>query len=712
MKASALCSTVFLLSTMPADAQRVHLRIERRETVLGGKAFGTAGAYEKLVGKVEFGFDPALPANALVIDLPLAPRNARGEVEASADFFLLKPVDAAKGNGRLFYEVGNRGTKGMLDVFQNADPSEDPRTPAQFGDGSLMMQGFTLLWMGWQWDVPDGRMRMDLPVATEHGQAITGLVRGNFIPNTRKGAQPLGDRGHRTYAVLDPASPDNVMTVRDNRTDPAQVIPRGKWRFVDGTSVEMDGGFEPGRIYDVVCRSKDPRVAGLGLAGTRDLVSFLKNDRSAENPVPTIRYALAWGLSQSGRFLRHFLYQGFNADVQGRRVFDGVIDDKGGAGRGSFNHRFAQASRDALEHYNILYPVDMFPFTDANEVDAETGESDGLLARAARSGTAPKIFHVLSNSEYFNRAGSLTHTDVRGERDVEPPANTRIYFVSGAPHIMSSALMTHYGALAAKARLNDLDYEPVLRALFDALDRWVTDDAAPPPSAYPKVADGTLVPRELGGWPPIPGFHVPPPQLIAYRLDFGPNWARGIIDNEPPKVGKPFVMRVPAVDVDGNDRAGVRLPEIAVPLATRSGWNYRDSSIGAPDHLAGEIGSYVPFARTRADRERTGDPRASIEERYPDKATYMRKVRAAADDLVARGFLLERDVPGVASDASDAWDLATSKSTAILEFALSVAARWRWAVPLTVLVIAAALLTGSFLTVRAGVRRVRAWRQA
>jgi hypothetical protein len=661
IRSVAILAALFVTVT-PVEAQRVILHVERREVILGGRTFGSAGAYEKLVGKVEFALDPKLAANTTVVDLALAPKNARGEVEFSADFYLLKPVDATKGNGRLFYEAGNRGTKAMLGVFQKAVNSPDPTTAEQFGDGSLMEQGFTLLWMGWQWDVPDGRMRMEMPIATDGGRTITGLVRGNFIPNERAAPEPLGDRGHKIYPVLDPASPENVMTVRANRTDPPRVVPREQWRFADEKSVTLDGGFELGMIYDVIYRAKDPRVVGTGLAATRDIVSFFKYDKSPANPVPNIRHALAWGSSQTGRFLRHFVYEGFNADARGRRVFDGVLDERGGAGRGSFNHRFAQASRDALEHYNILYPVDMFPFTDGMEVDPETGQADGLLARAEKSGTAPKFFHILTESEYFNRAGSLIHTDVRGERDAELPANTRIYFISGAPHIVTPfpPVTKRSGTLVGQALQNPLDDKPVVRALFRAMDHWVTGDVTPPASRYPKIADGTLVPRERGGWPAIPGYRFPPPQLITYRLDFGPDWAKGIVGNEPPKIGTPFVVRVPAVDADGNDRAGVRVPELDVPLATHFGWNYRDASIGAPEHLAGEIGSYIPFARTRAEREQSGDPRVSIEERYPDKQAYLSKISASANELVTQRYLLARDLPDLFARAAAHWDWATS----------------------------------------------------
>jgi len=653
---------IVLLATAVADAAAgvARLRVERREVVLGGRAFGAAGAYEKLVGKVDFAFDPSLPANDIIVDLKLAPRNAQGLVEASADFYMLKPVDPRKGNGRLFYEVGNRGGKSILTTFQKASGSTDPTSEAEFGDGALMRQGFILVWMGWQWDVPvrAGVMRMEMPIATENGKPITGLVRGNFILNARSETAPLADRNHQAYAVLDPKAADNVMTVRDEPIARGQVIPRSRWRFVDGGTVALDGGFDPGRIYDVVYTSKDPRVIGCGLAGTRDLLSFLKYDTTPANPVPGTRIAFGWGVSQSGRFLRHFLYQGFNADEQGRKVFDGVFDQVGGSGRGSFNHRFGQASRDALQYFNILFPVDLFPFTDGPETDPETGAVDSLLARAQRTNTVPKVFHLLTNSEYFNRAGSLVHTDPSGTKDAELPGVTRVYMIASAPHGPGPfpPASNASGDLVGRAALNPLDYRPAVRALFRALDRWVAEDVAPPPSAYPHLADGTLTTPDRAGWPAIPRYQLPSQPLRAFHLNFGPDWSKGIVSIEPPEIGAAFPVRVPSVDADGNVRAGIRLPDIQVPLATQAGWNYRDASIGARDRLAGEIGSYIPFARTRAERERTTDPRLSIEERYKGRDEYIGRIAGAALDLVKQRYLLNEDVADVLQRAGEHWD--------------------------------------------------------
>ena len=617
------------------------------------QSFGLAGPYETLSGKVHFALDPSAAANSAIVDLALAPRNANGEVQFSADFFLIKPVDPRRDNGRLLYEVGNRGGKALLQVFQKALASADPKTAAEFGDGALMQQGYSLLWMGWQWDVPAGRMSMDLPIATDTGAPISGLIRGNFIPNTKSTTAPLTDRGHRAYRVVNPSDRDSFMIVRDRPLDTPQRIPREKWRFVDDATVSLDGGFEPGRIYDVVYRARDPRVLGCGLAGTRDLISFLKYSKDAGNPLAGLKAAYGWGVSQSGRFLRHFLYEGFNRDEQSRQVFDGVIDEVGGAGRGSFNHRFGQASRDAEEFYNIHYPVDMFPFTDGPETDPETGKTDALLAKAGATHVSPKIFHILSNSEYFNRAGSLIHTDPAGERDIEPPPNTRIYAIASGPHFIG--LFPPVPSQDLAAPLSPLDRKPVVRALLRAMDAWVMEGAPPPANCYPRISDGTLTLPAKAGWPKIPGVHLPPPALITYRLDFGPEWNKGIVSFEPPRVGKPFVSLVPAVDEDGNARAGIRLPAIQAPLATYSGWNFRPAAIGSADQLSGEAGSIYPFSPTRANRP-SSDSRRSIEERYTSREQYLGKIIAAARQLIADRLWLAEDLPDLIDQAGAQYD--------------------------------------------------------
>jgi hypothetical protein len=658
----ALWPLLLCVSLFPVQARVLKLRIERREPVLNAKPFAPAGAYEKLTGKIDFALDPTLTQNSGIIDLALAPRNSRGEVEFSADFYLLKPIDPARGNGRLLYEVGNRGGKSLLRTFQKATtPADDPKTESDFGDGLLMRQGYTLLWMGWQWDVPNGKMRMDMPLATDHGAPITGLLRGNFILDQRSPTAPLADRNHRAYPIADLNSPDAFMTVRDAVATPAQRIPRNQWHFVDDNNVALDGGFEPGRIYDVVYRAKDPRVTGTDFSGTRDLISFLKHATDG-NPIPTLKYAYGWGVSQSGRFLRDFLYQGFNEDEQGRIVFDGVIDEVGGAGRGSFNHRFAQASRDAEQFFNFLYPVDMFPFTDSEETDPQTHQTGSLLARAEARHVAPKLFHILSNSEYFNRAGSLVHTDPTGTHDIAPPASSRIYTIASGPHFFGPFPPSHAPNLAAA--LSPLNRGPIVRALLAAMDAWVTENELPPPSQVPQIKDGTLTPPEKAGWPRIPGVLFPPPTLIAYRLDFGPKWQQGIVDFEPPHIGKPYPTLVPAVDKDGIAIAGIHLPAVSVPIATYTGWNYRAKGTGAEAQFNGEAGSIFPFPKTRKERESTGDSRLSIEERYQSRDEYIGKVAQAALTLVNQRYLLPQDVPDMIDFAAKQYDWSLNASAA------------------------------------------------
>jgi hypothetical protein len=647
------------------DARVVRLRVDRREPILAGRAFGPAGPYEKLVGRVEFALDPRLRQNRDIVDLDRAPRNGRGEVLFSADFYLLKPVAVGKGNGRLLYEVANRGGKSLLTFFQQASPSLDPTTEAEIGNALLMRQGYSLLWMGWQWDVQEapGIMRMAIPIATQDGKAITGLVRANIIVPDRVSSAPLGDRGHKPYPPVDPQGPDGSLTVREHRLDDPQPIARDRWRFTGGTSVTLDGGFEPGLIYDLVYRSQDPRVVGCGLAGTRDLVSFLKTDRSSANPLRGVGLAIGYGFSQGGRFLRHLVYQGFNEDEGGRRVFDGLFVHAAGAGRGSFNHRFAQASRAGFRHLDLLYPTDLFPFTDGPETDQETGEVDGLLARATARNVVPKIFHVVGSFEYWNRAASLIHTDPGGTHDAEIPETSRIYAVASAEHFPDREFPPGPNPLRpylGRAPFNPNYHVPLLRALFVALDEWVGRNVTPPPSQYARFSDGTLTLLATAiDWPSIPGTELPFFNHDAYRMDFGPNWARGVIDREPPGVGSAYGAHLPVLDPDGNEVAGVRMPEIAVPLASQTGWNFRHPDIGAPDELAGRIGSYFPFPRTRAEREAAGDSRLSIEERYRGKEDYLQKIAAAAADLVKSRFLLAEDVPDVMSRAARHYDWVT-----------------------------------------------------
>jgi hypothetical protein len=660
-------SVIVLGTAVTASADVVRVVVESRADVAGGLAQGLAGPYEKLAGMVHFEVDPANPANRTVTDIDFAPRNERGMVEFRSNFFLLKPTDVARGNGTVLYEVSNRGGKGMLGYFNNAAGSRDPQTAEEMGDGFLLKNGFSLLWLGWQFDVPfrDGQMRLHTPVATDGGDPITGLVRAEVIVNERAYDRSLADRSHIAYAVADPDDPANVMTVRGGVDQPRRVIPRDLWRFAqrnddgsvvdDPTRVYLEGGFEPFKIYDVVYVAKDPALVGLGPAAVRDMISQMKYEATPELGLPAgaIEHAIAWGVSQSGRFLRTFLYHGFNADEQSRRTFDGVMAHVAGGGRGSFNHRFAQPSRDGHPYLNKLYPTDIFPFTDVAQTDAETGMRGGLLDRV-QPAFMPKIFYTNSSYEYWGRAASLIHTSIDGTLDSPLMDNVRIYSFAGGQHGPGSFPPVQR---SGQQLSNPNDYSWFMRSLLLAMNRWATDGSPPPASNYPRISDGDLVLPEQLDFPQLPGVGQPAVPHLAYRVDYGPEFAtRGIVSVEPPEVASAFPILVPQVDSDGNETGGLMMPEVAVPLATYTGWNLFRAGAGPTDVLSSMQGSYIPFPLTSEDRARTGDLRRSIEERYGSRAAYLGQVTEAALALADRGYLLAADLAPILTQAGRHWD--------------------------------------------------------
>ena len=675
MRATLLnASGVLLLAvlvTAPASAEVVRIAVQSHGDLVGGQPFGAAGPYEKIAGKIFFAVDPSLPANRIVTDLDKAPRNAAGKVEFSSDFFLIKPKDIARGNGAVLYEVSNRGGKGMLGFFNHAAGSVDPGSDSEMGDGFLMNQGFTLLWIGWQFDTPQrpGLVRVYPPTASENGGPIRGLVRSDFVVTEREADHSLADRDHAAYAVADPESPDNVMTVRDSVEGARRIVPRSQWGFaradgaktvVDPTRVSMATKFEPGKIYEVVYTAQNPPLVGLGPAAIRDVISMLKY-KSADTwsiPAGSIHRALAFGISQSGRFLRTYLYYGFNKDEDNRKVFDGVIAQVAGAGRGSFNHRFAQPSRDGHPYLNFFYPTDIFPFTDVAQRDPESGVVDGLLTHAGSPELLPKIFYTNSEYEYWGRAASLIHTTVDGSGDAPLMDNVRIYLLAAGQHGPGAFPPAQ---TIGQQRNNPLDYRWAMKALLLAMDRWTANGTAPPPSQYPHISDGTLVQPARLKFPKVPGVTTSTAVHRAYHADYGPKFAsEGVVTLEPPRIGTAFPILVPQVDADGNGVAGVRMPELTVPLATYTGWNLFNDRSGPTDALSSMQGSYIPLPRTAADRKRTNDPRLSIEERYHDKDQYLGLVGKAAQALVGQGFLLADDVPSVVRNAGRHWDYLAS----------------------------------------------------
>ena len=415
MRPTRILYLFLLIALAPsAPAEVVGVDVDRREVVAGGQAFGLAGPYEKLEGEVRYCLDPQHPGNSRIVDLDLAPRGRDGRVCFTGDVYVLKPVDPEKGNGTLLVEIPNRGGKASIFYFnRDARRTSDPSAREDFGDGFLMRRGFTVVWAAWQWDVPDepDRLRLDpvfvTPESERVEEPIEGLVRADHVFAEPARVLPLAHRDHRPYPVADPEDPRNVLTVRDRRLGERRVIPRSEWRFApDRSHIHLPGGFVPGKIYEAVYVAQDPAVVGLGLAAVRDLVAYLKH--SPESPAPGER-AIAVGISQTGRFLRHFLYQGFNEDLEGRPALDGVFAQTAGGGRGSFNHRFGQPSRDAHPYSAFFYPTDLFPFTGRTRSDPVTGLEDGLLRVLSKSEAMPKVFFTNTGYEYWGRAAGLIH---------------------------------------------------------------------------------------------------------------------------------------------------------------------------------------------------------------------------------------------------------------------------------------------------------------
>ncbi len=629
-------------TTLIAAVRTVH--VEERSDVLEGRAFGKSGPYEKIQARAWFTLDPKLAANRAIRDLDGAVTNEDGKVEFSTEVYVLKPRDPAKGNGVILMEVPNRGGKSMLYRFCFGRRIPDPAKDEDFGDKWLLEEGYTLVWVGWQWDVPNrpGVLRM-APAALRQDVPAPGLLRSEFIPDSPTTRMPLGDRGHQPIAVGKALR----LSVRDSAEAPAEEVSAEKWKLADnGTEVELAEGFQPGRLYEFVYQGAAPVVTGLGLAAVRDFVTYLEHGGGDDVALLNeqsryLKHAIGFGISQSGRFLRHFLYEGFNADEQGRRVFDGVWADVAGAGRGSFNYRYAQASRDGNPWQNVFYPTDVFPFTDLPDKDPVTGKVDGLLERALAAGVAPKLFLTNTSYEYWGRAAALIHVQPDGRADATLHSDTRVYFLTGAQHGPRSLPLSKVGE---RYESNPTDQRPFQRALLRALELWVVDNTLPPPSVMPRLIKGELTPESEVRFPHIPGVSLPKHPRLVRRLDYGPEFAsQGYATQEPPAVQGAFPLLVPQADADGNDLGGVRLPEVAVPLGTFTGWNFRAPGTGAPDQMVSFVGSFFPFPKTRAERERTKDSRVSIEERYEDRTDYMRRAAAVVDSLIAQRFLLERD---------------------------------------------------------------------
>jgi hypothetical protein len=667
---AVLCLTAAFVSS-PAAARLERVEIVSREPFAAGAELGPAGAYEKLRGRAVFALDPGAAANRPIADLALAPRNARGLVEFSAEFLVLRPAAPARGNGTLLYEVNNRGNIGILRQVDEAASSNDPTIAAQAGNGFLFRQGFTLIWSAWASDVAaaagDHRLVLRAPVASKDGAPITGRVAYELIVNAPRAVARFTGLLGTAYPFAREGAPDAMLTERDRPDGEHRAIPRAAWSFVaprDGsaaTEIRLEGGFKPGRIYQLVYAARDPTVVAVGMAGIRDLLAYLRDNPLAGAPAPERR--LIFGISQSGRLIQTMLLRGLNVDEDGKAVFDGAFIHVAGGGKGGFDYRFAMPTRHFSMLEDHIYPTDFFPFATVAARDPVTGVEGSVLDRPRALGAVPKLFYVNNSSEYWNRAASLIATDPAGERDLPPAPQARIYHVAGAQH--------YVGVLRERGMfvncVNTLNHYRVMRALLLALDRWVRDGVEPPPSTYPRIADGTLVTVDVyrESFPRIADFPLPAGNLRPPRLDLGARFeSERIADNVPPVMGEAFATLVPRPDADGNDLGGIALPELLAPLGTRTGFNLRTEAVGFPWATGRWDGSFLPFARTEAERQASRDPRPSLAARYVDRRDYERKVRSAAAAVVGKGFLLPEDVDALVTEAGGLYDRIMARDPA------------------------------------------------
>ncbi len=684
----------FLLSLpLAAEARISRFEVLRVEPAFGGRAFGDVGPYERVTARAVGEVNPEDPQDGLIQDIRLAPRNAAGRVEYTTDVEIFRPARLDRAAGLLLFDVVNRGNRRLLSVYNGAEGGNAGTDP---GDGFLMRRGFVLVSFGWQGDLlpGDGRLRLSVPVARNpDGSAIIGLVRTEIVVHAPTPTVSLGaggftgttHRGYPTAAVNDDTPfPDGFrpsLTVRATQTARRITIPNDQWSFgacPDGglarpssTEICHPAGFRPGRLYELIYRAQDPLVMGLGFAAMRDIGAFLKSGRAEAgtglHPLPRAEpwTTLVHGTSQSGRMLRTFLHLGFNRDAAAGRVYDGAMAHVA-AGRLPLNIRFAQAGRAWGHQLDHLYPAYDFPFAYARSTDPVSGRTLSVLDRCEATDSCPRIFHVASALEMWEGRQSLAVTDPLGREDLPESPDLRTYLLAGTQHgAWRGRLPRDPVSAGCLQQPNPNPQLHAMRALLVALAEWVAEDRPPPPSAHPRIAEGTLVrPAELR-FPVIPANRyggVPRPAVrytgLANRLrllDHGPDYdpadASGVLTLAPPAEREAeYLVLVPQVDTDGNDVAGIRSLQLAVPLGTYTGWNlYPSSRFGGG--LCSLMGSFIPFAATRAEREATGDPRPSIEERYPTGGAYLELVRRAALDLVDARFLLPEDAALLTAEA-------------------------------------------------------------
>ena len=632
--------------------------IKSRQPYAGGKTFAETGAYERIEGVLTYAVDPNNAANRAIVDLQYAPVDDTGRLRFRSDFTLVAPKDPSLGNGRAIIEVVNRGRRRTIAFFNRGPTPSIDSDAIPDGDGFLLRHGYSVLSIGWQWDVyrSDALLGLEAPAIRIDGSPVTGQACVEMRPNANEVTRLLANREHRPYPVADVADTSAMLLVRDWEDGPDAIIPRSQWHFPDVEHISLEGGFLPGKIYYAIYTATNPVVVGCGMLAVREAATWLRQPGDSKLAPGGYERIYGHGVSQCGRLLRHLVYLGLNLDENGRTVFDGLLPHVAGGRMGEFNHRFAQPSCQSNPGFGH-----QFPFADNECADPLTEQDDGLLRRLRELNAVPKIIYTNSSAEYWRGDGCLAQIDTIRGVDLEPAKETRHYLFAGTQHLPGAPeLMSGLGPDGATGRnpYNAVDYIPLLRAALVNLDRWVTDGIEPPASQHPRLDDGTAVLQAdyLSGLPSIPDQTIPDRSRLwrIREIDVGPESGRGIA-TYPVTEGREYPCLVSAVDADGNELAGVRLPDLTVPVGTHTGWNLRHPDTGAPEQLMSMQGSTHWFAAVEAQRV-PGDPRPSVVERYADRDDYARRVKEAAQTLVGARYLLDEDVELVVQSCLERYD--------------------------------------------------------
>jgi len=639
---------------MQLTAKVTHLDIQSKSLYQNGKKFGDIGTYEALKGKVYFEIDPLAAINQSVVDVELAKRLENGMVAFSTDITLLVPTDRSKINGSLIYEFNNRGA--MLLPYVDAETD------------ALFSRGFVFVSTGWIGELlpVNNKLRLSAPIAYEAEKAIVGKIRVEIIGQKGKQRLNVNGGGHGAYEPTGRGYKTATLTKRMREGDPRQVITTDKF-FIESSwadyTCERDGlpkvelimedSFEANYIYELIYEAKNPVVQGLGFAGVRDVISFLRYEKVEQNPLINfnnklfINRTISFGISQSGRALRMFIYEGFNEDEQGRQVFDGAVPMVAGAGMGFFNHRFASPTRFSTQRESHLFPADVFPFAYGEMTDALTGKTDGLLRQAKAKKVVPKIMHIQTSAEYWHRCAALMHIDPIKQVDMAIPKNVKVYSMVGQ-HGSGNGMPKD--RKAGTLAVNHTNYSPFVRSLIVALDDWISEEKTPPPSVYPKFENGTLVNWEkvATNWQSVPNVTYPKVIQQAYLADFGKEFVtKKWITKHPPIIKERYPIFVAKVDGDNNELGMLKVPAVSVPTGTYTGWNLRTPDMGSAGDLLRLTGGYIPFAKTKKQRMKNGDKRLSIKERYKDFAFYFAAYEKEALALFKEGYLLKEELDSI-----------------------------------------------------------------